>query len=92
MHGSTHVDDGRFEHAVCRRVRDHDRGELVGVRVELRAQIAEVDVAVVIARHDDHPHTRHRSARSVGAVGRCRDQADVSFRTAVSGVERADRK
>ena len=64
--------------AVRRRVGDHDRGEVVGVRLALRAQVVEVDRAVVGGLDHDDPHPGHHRGRGVGAVRRRRDQADVA--------------
>ena len=41
--------DAGLEHAVRRRIGDHDRGEVARVRVGLRLEVGEVDVAVVVA-------------------------------------------
>ena len=64
----------------------------VAVRVDLRAQVVEVDVAVVVAGDDDHAHAGHHGARGVGAVRGRRDQADVAARVAARAVVGADRQ
>ncbi len=51
---------------------------VVGVRLALRAQVVEVDVAVVGGLHHDDPHAGHHRRGGVGAVGAGRDQADVA--------------
>ena len=82
VHDVAHVADVRLEHAVGRRVRDHQRGEVGGVLVRLGLEVVEVDVAVVVARHDDDAHAGHHRARGVGAVRRRGDEADRARRLA----------
>ncbi len=47
-HGA-HVGDVVLEHAVGRRVGHHDRGQFAGVLLDLRAQVVEVDLALLAA-------------------------------------------
>ena len=79
-----------LEHAVCRRVGDHQCAQRVGVGGRLLLEIGEIDVAVGVGRDDDHPHAGHHRAGSVRTVGRGRDQADVPRVVAVATVERTD--
>ena len=51
--------DARLEHAVRRRIRDHDRREVRAVRPRLRLEIGHVDVAVGVAGDDDDAHPGH---------------------------------
>ena len=44
----------------------------------LRAQVAEIDVALLVAGHDDHAHADHNGACRVGAVRAAGDQADIA--------------
>ena len=46
MNDLANLADGRFENAVRGRIGHHQRGQIVFVRVGLRAQIGEIDVAV----------------------------------------------
>src|SRR5215472_4351714 len=57
MHDIADLADLHLEDAVGGRIRDHDRRELVGVRLCLRAQIGKIDVSLRIAIHynDTHP-------------------------------------
>ena len=82
--------DGLLEHAVRRGVGDHQRGEVVGVLGDLGAQVGQVDVARLVARHDHHAHAGHHRAGGVGAVRRRRDQAHVAGALAVGEVVAAD--
>ena len=64
VHGLGDLEHVVLVHAVRRRVRDHQRGERVGVRVDLGAQVVEVDVAGLVARDDDDLHAgEHRGCR-----------------------------
>ena len=78
------VADGGLEHAVGRGVGDHQARQASGVLVDLGPQIVEVDVAVVVAGHDHDVESRHRRAGRVGAVRRCRDQAQVAVLVAAA--------
>ena len=71
--------DVLLEHAVRRRVRDHDCSEVLRVRVGLRLQIGDVDVALCIACHDHDLHAGHVRGCRVRAVGGRRDQAHVAM-------------
>ncbi len=57
--------DVRVEHAERVRVGEHQAGDAL---VGLRAQVVEVDAAVVVGRELDHLEARHRDRRRVGAV------------------------
>jgi hypothetical protein len=81
-----------LEHAVRARVGDHDAGEVGAVLLALRPQVAEVHVAVLIARGHHHLHAGHLRAGRIGAVRRGRDQADVAMRLAAARVPRLDRQ
>ena len=86
------VDDAIFEHTVRRRVGHHERREVGCMFVGLGAKVAQVDVAVGVARHDHHAHAGHGRARRVGAMGRRRDEAHVATRLAVRAMERTYRE
>src|SRR5207245_9918453 len=72
--------DRLLEDAVRRRVRDHERAQVVGVRLRLRLQVFHVDVAPRVARYRHHLEPGHGRARRVGAVGRHGDEAHVAVR------------
>ena len=66
VHGLRDLLDLVLVDAVRRRVRDHQRRDPVGVLGDLRAQVVEVDVAELVARHDHDAHAReHRGAAFV---------------------------
>ena len=46
--------DVRLEHAVRRWIRDHCRGQCIAGGGGLALEIGEVDVALLVAAHDDH--------------------------------------
>jgi hypothetical protein len=85
MNDAADFADAFLEHAVGRRVGDHQRGEVFAVLDGLGAQVFDVDVATGIAGGHDHAHAGHVGGGRVGAVGRGRDQADVAavFATAL---------
>ena len=58
--------------------------EPLGVLVDLRPQVGEVDVAGLVAGDDDHAHAGHDRAGGVGAVRRAGDQADVALLVAAA--------
>jgi hypothetical protein len=74
--------DVLLEHAVRRRVGDHQRAQAVGVLGRPGLQVLQVHVAVVVALDHDDLHAGHRRAGRVGAVGRRGDEADVALRVA----------
>ena len=78
--------DPGFEHAVRRRISDHDRRQVVAVSVRLRPQVAKVDVAVVIARDDHDLHAGHLRGCGIGAVRGCGNQANVAHGLPLRGV------
>ena len=79
-----------LEHAVGRRIGDHQRGQPVGVFLRLRAQIRQIDVAVAVAADDHHLQPGHRRAGGIGAVRRGRDQAHVAMLFATRFMPRPD--
>ena len=86
------LDDRLLEHAVRARVGDHQGPEVRGVGRDLGPEVVEVDVAVRVGGHDDHPVAGHDRARGVRAVGRGRDQADLAMALAARPVPAADRE
>ena len=87
------VADGRdrvLEHTVRRRVGDHQRTEPRPVGLDLGAKVVEVDVAVVVAGHDDDVEAGHDRARRVRAVRRRRDEAHDAVVVTAAAVVRAD--
>ena len=90
VHDVADITDPRFEHAVGRGVRDHDRGELVAVRLGLGPKVGKIDVALAVAGHDDHAHAGHLRRRRVRAVRRGGNQANVAARFAAARVIGAD--
>ncbi len=85
-----HVGDRLVEHAVRRRIRDHERREHVGVLLGLRLEVGHVDVAGVGVLHDDDLHAGHHGARRIRPVRGLRDQTDVALRVVARFVIRAN--
>ena len=92
VHQRAQLGDVLLEHAVRRRVGDHDRGEVVAVLVDLGPQVVEVDVAAVVARDHDDPHAGHHRATPrwcrARSTGSGRRRAPLSPLAAVVGADR----
>ncbi|MND54634.1 hypothetical protein D3C80_456970 [compost metagenome] len=84
------VADGFFEHAVGRRVGDHQCGEVLAVLDGFGTQVVDVDVAAGVTGGHHHAHAGHVGGGRVGAVGRGRDQADIAAGVATALVVSAN--
>ena len=82
--------DRVLEHAVRRRVGDHEGGELVGELLGLLLQVGDVHVAELVAADGDNAHAAHDGGGGVCAVGAGGDDADVPLSVAVGDVVVAD--
>ncbi|GJC97616.1 putative metal-dependent RNase [Colletotrichum higginsianum] len=72
--------DTGLEDSVGAGVRDHEGTELVGVLLALGFQVLNVQVTrLLVALDGDDAHAGHGGRGRVGAVGRDRDQADVTL-------------
>ena len=71
--------DALFEHAVRRRIGDHERREHVAEFDGASLEIVDIDVARVVTLDDYHSHTRHRGRRGVGAMRRRWNQTDIAM-------------
>ena len=82
--------NGLLEHAMRGRIRHHQGGQVVLVRLGFGPQIGDIDVALAVAgdRHDFQ--AGHHSAGGIGAMGRSRNEADVPVRFPALRVEAAD--
>ena len=78
VHQLADARDAFLEHAVRRRVGHHQHGEALAVLGHLALEVAEIDVAVLVAAHDHDAKAHHLRTRRVGAVRRGRNQADVA--------------
>ena len=78
VHDLANFPDRGFEDAVRGRVGDHERGQIVAVRLGLGAQIGEIDVAVFETAHRHDAEAGHDGAGRVGAVGGGRDETNVA--------------
>ena len=91
VHHLSDLADGLFENAVGRRVGDHQRRQLGSVLGGFGAQIAEVDIALIVAGDDHHVITDHHRRSRIGAVRRNRNQADRAEVFTAGMVPGADR-
>src|SRR3546814_8640972 len=67
-----------LEHAMGRRIGDHDGCKLRAVLGDLRLQVVDIDIPRIVAADADDPHPRKLGRRRVGAMRRRRDQADLA--------------
>jgi hypothetical protein len=74
-----HVRNVLFEHAVRRRVRDHQTAQFVAMLLCQAFQIVNVNVAVVVALHNDDFEPGHHGRSRVRAVRRRRNQTNVAL-------------
>ena len=88
VHSRTDLPHRFFEYAVGRWIRDHQRGQILPMLVDLRLQIGQVYISGLVARHDNNMHTRHHGARCIGAVGAARNQAHRPLRVTIGLVIR----
>src|SRR5690606_36804297 len=79
VHQRAQLGDLVLVDAVSGRVGDHDAGQPLGVIGDLRAQVVEIDVAVVAAFHHFDTQSCHRRGGGVGAVRTGRNQTDVAM-------------
>src|SRR5437762_3392362 len=90
MNERTDLVDARFEDAVRRRIRHHDGGKIGGVLFGLSSKVADIDVAVRVARDDDDAHACHVRRRRIRAMCGRRNQAYVAGRFTATRMPRAD--
>ena len=81
-----------FVHAMCRRVGDHERGEVVAIRFGLCLQVGNIDIAVVVAGHQHNLHADHLRAGGISPMRRRRNEADIALRVAAAQVIFANRE
>ncbi len=86
VHGRADLANPILEHAVRARIRHHEAREILVVLLGLGAQIVDVNIAAVVARHDHDGHAGQARTRRVGAVRRLRNQNDVAFEIAASAM------
>src|SRR5437016_12556093 len=80
MHDLADFADRRFEYAVCRGIRHHQRSEIARVLVGFGAKIGKVDVAILQTSHRDDFEPGHDRTGRVGSVCGGRYQTDVAMR------------
>src|SRR5438067_9645869 len=73
MNDFANLADRGLKYAVSGRVGDHERGEIVFVRIGLRAEIGEIDVAIFQASDRNDFESGHDRARRIGSVRGSRD-------------------
>ena len=79
VHDIAHLGDAFFEDPMSRRVRHHDRRQPSVMSGGFVAQVAEIDVAVVVGRNHHDAQPGHGGARRIGPMGGGGDQADVTI-------------
>jgi hypothetical protein len=87
VHQLAHLTDVILENTVGRRIGDHDRGEIVGVRGDLGLEVGQIDFALVATGgHHDDLHSRQYRRGSVRPMCAGRDQADVAVIVTAAAV------
>ncbi len=71
--------DAFFEHAIGRRIGDHEGSEIITMLLGLGFQIVDVDIAIWTAIDHDNAHASHRGAGRIGAMCRRWNKADVAM-------------
>ena len=92
VHDGADLANALLEDAVRRGVGHHERRQFVAVLVRLGAQVGQIDVAVGVARHDNHLQPGHGGARRVRPVRRGRDEDDRAPDIAAVAVIGANRQ
>jgi len=92
VHELADLDDALLEHAMRARIRDHQRTDLLRVLSELRLQIIERDVALIIACHGHDLEAAHDRAGRVRAMRADRDEAHVALCVFARCVVATDRQ
>ena len=59
-----------FEHAVCRRIRDHQCRKRFPILLCFFREIGQIDIALAIAFNNHHLHATHMCRSRIGAMGR----------------------
>src|ERR1051325_846967 len=57
MHDVANLRDSLFEDSMGRWIGNHKRSQIGGILLRLLSKIRHVDIALVIAFHNDYPHT-----------------------------------
>jgi hypothetical protein len=92
VHDLADLADRFLEDAVCRRVRDHERGELVAVLRGLGLEVGDFDVPLCVAGHGHDLEAGDGRAGRVRPVRGDRDQADVTLALSAARVIGGDDK
>ena len=76
MDEGTDITDSTFKYSVSAWIGDHERGQICLVFGNLRLDISNAHIAVLIAFDDDDFHASHDSTGGIGAVSTRWDQTD----------------
>ena len=82
--------DVGFKHAVGRWISNHHRRQVGAVLFALFRQVHHINIAFGVASGHHDRQARHLGAGRVGAVGRCRYQANVSVALTLRVMKRFD--
>ena len=84
------ISDTLLEHTMGGWVGNHERGEFFLAGCRLIPEIVEVDISILIAGDDHHPHSCHNCAGGIGSVRGRRDQADITVALPIGFVKCPD--
>ena len=90
VNGSCDRLDPVLVHSVSRRIRDHQRGKSVAMRLNFCVEVGNVNIAVLFAGNDDDGHAGEDCGRRVCSVGTRRDDARHTVVVASREVVAAD--
>ena len=79
MHDLADFSNTFFKHTVRGWIGHHQRGKAILVLQRFGFQIADIHVALVIARHCNHIHAAHIGGCRISTVRRRRNQANIAM-------------
>ena len=77
MNHFSNVQDAFLKHSVRRWVCNHKRSQMSGMLFRFGPQIVQVNISLVIATHNNNPHSCHHCGRGIGPMRRRRNKTDV---------------
>ena len=79
-----------FEHTMGAGIGDHQSGQVCTVMCDLLPDIHDVDIALQIARHRNHRHSRHHRRSGIGPMGAAGNEAYIPVPFSPTAVPGSD--